>query len=55
MNEKGTNDAAAFIRSIAEKRHRNLVWAEDAVRESVIVFIGDDLPHEKIKKSFEQL
>ena len=30
-------------------------WAEDAVRESVIVFIGDDLPHEKIKKAFEQL
>ena len=34
MSKKVTNDAAAFIRSIAEKRHRNLVWAEDAVRES---------------------
>ena len=34
MNEKGTNDAAAFIRSIAEKRQRNIVWAEEAVRTS---------------------
>ncbi|MGB3007364.1 MAG: nodulation protein NfeD [Chitinophagaceae bacterium] len=34
MNEKVTNDAAAFIRSIAEKRHRNMAWAERAVRRS---------------------
>jgi len=34
MNEKVTNDAAAFIRSIAEKRHRNIEWAENAVRKS---------------------
>ncbi len=34
MNEKSTNDAAAFIRSIAEKRNRNILWAEDAVRTS---------------------
>jgi membrane-bound serine protease (ClpP class) len=34
MGEKATNDAAAFIRTIAEKRHRNLHWAEDAVRKS---------------------
>ena len=34
MMEKGTNDAAAFIRSIAEKRGRNISWAEDAVRLS---------------------
>lgn len=34
MNEKSTNDAAAFIRSIAEKRNRNVIWAEDAVRTS---------------------
>ena len=34
MNEKVTNDAAAFIRTIAEKRKRNLAWAEEAVRES---------------------
>jgi len=34
MNEKATNDAAAFIRTIAEKRKRNLKWAENAVRKS---------------------
>jgi membrane-bound serine protease (ClpP class) len=34
MGEKVTNDAAAFIRTIAEKRNRNLRWAEDAVRKS---------------------
>lgn len=34
MNEKATNDASAFIRSIAEKRNRNMVWAERAVRNS---------------------
>ncbi len=34
MNEKTTNDAAAFLRSIAEKRNRNVQWAENAVRKS---------------------
>ncbi len=34
MSAKATNDAAAFIRSISEKRHRNVRWAEDAVRHS---------------------
>jgi membrane-bound serine protease (ClpP class) len=37
MNTKTTNDAAAFIRAIAEKRNRNLQWAEDAVRNSISV------------------
>jgi membrane-bound serine protease (ClpP class) len=37
MNTKGVNDAAAFIRSIAEKRHRNVKWAEEAVRYSVSI------------------
>lgn len=37
MNEKVTNDAAAFIRSIAEKRGKNVQWAEDAVRNSVAI------------------
>lgn len=37
MNEKATNDAAAFIRSIAEKRQRNFQWAEDAVRRSLAI------------------
>jgi membrane-bound serine protease (ClpP class) len=34
MSAKVTNDAAAFIRSIAEKRNRNLAWAEESVRQS---------------------
>lgn len=34
MAQKVTNDAAAFIRSIAEKRNRNMEWAENAVRKS---------------------
>ena len=37
MMEKVTNDAAAFIRSIAEKRHRSVEWAEKAVRQSVSI------------------
>jgi membrane-bound serine protease (ClpP class) len=37
MNEKGTNDAAAFLRTIAEKRGRNVQWAEEAVRNSVAI------------------
>jgi membrane-bound serine protease (ClpP class) len=34
MNRKTTNDAVAFIRTIAEKRNRNAEWAEQAVRQS---------------------
>ncbi len=37
MMEKATNDAAAFIRTISEKRHRNIQWAEDAVRKSLSI------------------
>lgn len=37
MNEKATNDAAAFIRTISEKRHRNIKWAEEAVRMSISI------------------
>lgn len=37
MAEKATNDAAAYIKSIAETRSRNVKWAEDAVRKSVSV------------------
>ncbi len=37
MSEKVTNDAAAFIRTIATQRGRNARWAEDAVRKSVSI------------------
>lgn len=57
MKEKVENDAVAYIRSIAERRGRNVKWAEDAVRKSVsatgeqakqlglIDFVVDDLDH----------
>jgi len=37
MSEKVTNDAAAYIRSLAERSGRNAQWAEDAVRKSVSI------------------
>jgi membrane-bound serine protease (ClpP class) len=36
-NEKVTNDAAAFIRSLADRWGRNAAWAEQAVRSAVSV------------------
>jgi membrane-bound serine protease (ClpP class) len=56
MSEKATNDAAAYLRSLAEKSGRNAEWAEDAVRKSisstetealrnnVIDLVSNDLP-----------
>jgi membrane-bound serine protease (ClpP class) len=35
MKEKITNDAVALIKTTAEKKGRNMEWAEKAVRESV--------------------
>lgn len=35
--EKVTNDAAAYIRSLAQRWNRNADWAEDAVRNSVSI------------------
>lgn len=37
MVEKATNDAVAYIKSIAQRRGRNQKWAEDAVRKSVSI------------------
>jgi membrane-bound serine protease (ClpP class) len=35
MDEKVTNDAAAYARSLADRRGRNVEWAERVVRESI--------------------
>ena len=45
MNTKATNDAAAFIRTIAEWRNRNMQWPEEAVRSSVAI-----TEHEALQK-----
>jgi membrane-bound serine protease (ClpP class) len=48
MAEKVTNDAAAYIKSIAEQRGRNVEWAEKAVRESVSASETAALQHKLI-------
>lgn len=48
MSGKVTNDAAAFIRTISEKRNRNVQWAEDAVRNSVSITETEALEQEVI-------
>jgi len=48
MEAKVTNDAAAFARSIAERRGRNAEWAEGAVRESTSVTENEALKDEVI-------
>ena len=37
MRTKAENDVAKFVQTIAEKRGRNVAWAESAVRESVSI------------------
>lgn len=57
MSRKQVNDAAAFIRGLAQMRGRNVEWGEQAVREAaslssaealkqnVIEYVADDVPH----------
>ena len=43
MKEKIVNDAAAFARSIAKERGRNVTWVEQAVRKSVSIAADEAL------------
>ncbi|MDP3193325.1 nodulation protein NfeD [Rhodoferax sp.] len=43
MTAKQVNDAAAFIRGLADQRGRNAVWAERAVREAVSLTAAEAL------------
>jgi membrane-bound serine protease (ClpP class) len=43
MTKKIENDTAAFIHGIAERRSRNVDWAEKAVRESVSITASEAL------------
>ena len=43
MISKVTNDAVAYIRSLAEQAGRNVAWVEDAVRSSVSISAAEAL------------
>jgi len=48
MSRKVENDAAAYARSLAEKKGRNAAWAESAVRESTSLTEKDALDNNVI-------
>lgn len=48
MTKKVENDAAAYIRGLAERRGRNAAWAEKAVRESVSITATEALKQKVI-------
>ena len=43
LQNKAVNEAAAYIRSLAEMRGRNADWAEKAVREAATLSVGEAL------------
>ena len=47
MTKKQVHDAAAYIRSLAQMRGRNVAWGERAVREAVSLS-ADEALHEKV-------
>ena len=48
MAAKRVNDAAAYLRSLAQLRGRDIAWAEQAVRESVSLSAADALKRKVI-------
>jgi membrane-bound serine protease (ClpP class) len=48
MTAKQVNDAAAFIRGLAQQRGRNAEWAERAVREAATLTAGEALQQKVI-------
>jgi membrane-bound serine protease (ClpP class) len=46
--KKVVNDAAAYIRALAQLRHRNMEWGEDAVRKASSLSSEEALEHDVI-------
>jgi membrane-bound serine protease (ClpP class) len=55
MAKKVENDTAAFARSIAEARGRNVAWAEKAVRDSVSITAAEALKEKVVDYTAESL
>jgi membrane-bound serine protease (ClpP class) len=49
MEHKQVNDAAAYIRSLAQMRGRNVEWAEQAVRQAVSLTAAEALKNKVIE------
>ncbi len=55
MKEKVTNDTAAFMRSLAKRRGRDIAWAEEAVTKSLSVNEGEALEKKLIDAVAEDI